>query len=538
MMEQLLKGATVQDFVGDSVDSAQVDDIALGQNDHMDNTEDQRPVSVMVESGPLGFIQSRVSRYFGHDDPNPFYSRFKFSQSRKAANPRIMAREVHTAAEQRKRAQKEYLQRHPTYNISLFLFGPNNKLRRLCQKMVGPGRGAERIDGAAPSTPVWYAFSATLYVMIVAMVLLACVTTPVYQKAYFSNNREYTGKNWFVFTDLGFAAVFTFEALVRVIADGFFFTPHAYFRSSWGLIDGVVLITLWINVLTALFNQGAVSRAVGAFKALRALRLLNISDSARGTFHAVIVRGGWKVLSVSVLCGPLAFITNVIQAAAVSLSLLIPFAIYGVNIFNGRMEMCNDWNSTISNLNDCVNEWNSSPYYWDVVAPRQVANPWYNFNNFGDSLFILFQIVSQEGWTDVMWSAERITGFYTQPEYNANPGYAIFFIVFNLLGAVFVLTLFISVFMRNYTEQTGVAYLTAEQRSWLELRKRLRQISPSKRPSSIGPRSSWQKWCYQLAVRKTGRWQRLVTLFLMFHLALLCVEFYPVDSVLDTVRSE
>jgi hypothetical protein len=99
---------------------------------------------------------------------------------------------------------------------------------------------------------------------------------------------------------MGFTVVFTIEALIKVIADGFFWTPNAYFRGTWGFIDGVVLITLWISVITSLFNLADVARAVGAFKALRALRLLNVSDSARDTFHSVIIVGGWKILSVGV----------------------------------------------------------------------------------------------------------------------------------------------------------------------------------------------------------------------------------------------
>jgi len=98
---------------------------------------------------------------------------------------------------------------------------------------------------------------------------------------------------------MSFAILFSVESIIKVIADGFFWTPNAYFRGSWGFIDGLVLITLWINIVTSLFQDGGISRAVGAFKALRALRLLNVSDSARDTFHSVIVLGGWKVLSVS-----------------------------------------------------------------------------------------------------------------------------------------------------------------------------------------------------------------------------------------------
>ncbi len=188
--------------------------------------------------------------------------------------------------------------RHPNYNTSLFIFKPRNRLRRLCQQLVGPGRGTERFDGVQPNKYAWYTFSGVIYAAIVAMVILACVTTPLYQKEYF-NDHTFSIFNWFVWTDTAFAVVFTVEALIKIIADGFLWTPNAYFRSTWGIIDAIVLITLWINVITLFMNAGAVSRAVGAFKALRALRLLNVSDSARETFHSLIIVGGWKIMSVS-----------------------------------------------------------------------------------------------------------------------------------------------------------------------------------------------------------------------------------------------
>jgi hypothetical protein len=208
----------------------------------------------------------------------------------------------------------------------------------------------------------------------------------------------------------------------------------------------------------------------------------------------------------------------------VSLSLLFPFAIYGLNLFNGQMRICND--KSVIELADCVGEFPNTPFKWEVLSPAQAANPYYSFDNFGNSLSILFQIVSEEGWTDVMWSAMGSIGRGLQPQDRHAQGNAVFFIIFNLLGAVFVLTLFVSVFMRNYTEQTGVAFLTADQRSWLELRKLLRQISPSKRPSSQSE-NGFRGFCYRIAVKKHGKWQKLLTIILFLHLVLLVVEFYP-----------
>ncbi|WEW55818.1 calcium channel protein [Emydomyces testavorans] len=505
-LEMLLKDAVVHEFLDEPVP--------------LRPTESQQPDTSPgpTHPGPLSNWFSKLKSRIMHQEPNPFYSKLKISRDHDELDPTAMAKEVLSAAEQRKRAQRQYLQRYPKYNVSLFIFPPTHPVRRLCQRMVGPGRGSSRIEGVDPYKPVWYTFSAFIYTAIVAMVLLACIATPLYQRTYFQTH-QYAVKNWFVWTDIGFAIVFSVEALIKVIADGFFWTPNAYFRGSWGFIDGLVLITLWINVIASLYRNGDVSRVVGAFRALRALRLLNVSDSARETFHSVIIIGGWKVIS----------------AAFVSMGFLVPFAIYGLNLFNGQMKRCNDDQFGYSSLSQCVGEYNASPFAWNVLAPRAVDNPFYSFDTFGDSLFILFQIVSQEGWTDVLWSAMSITGVGQQPQPFASQANGLFFVVFNLLGAVFVLTLFVSVFMRNYTEQTGVAFLTAEQRSWLELRKLLRQISPSKR-STNKKTSKFKAWSYRIAVKKHGAWAKFITALLLIHLLLLVLEFYPTVDWWDLTR--
>ncbi|KIW43817.1 uncharacterized protein PV06_04881 [Exophiala oligosperma] len=506
-VEQLLKEAVVKDFL-----------------DEQQEGLSKRPQSMHVPDA--GAVKpGLLSKYWGklvglnkHHEPNPFYSNATITRANEEFDPRAAAKRVVLTTENRRRAQRQYLQKHPKYNVSLFIFKPNNPIRKLCQYLVGPGRGSERVEGVSPYRPAWYTFSAFIYAAIVAMVILACITTPLYQRDYFLDH-DVNFTNWFVWTDLGFAALFTAEAVIKAIADGLFFTPHAYFRSVWGFIDGVVLITLWINVITTMYRDDGVSRAVGAFKALRALRLLNISDTARETFYSVIIVGGYKLIA----------------AAFVSMSLLIPFAILGVNLFNGEMKSCNDGDFGFELLSNCVGEFNSTPFNWPVLAPRQVANPWYSFDDFGSALFILFQIVSQEGWINVMWSGTSITGKGLQPRAFASQGNAVYFIIFNLLGAVFVLTLFISVFMRNYTEQTGVAFLTAEQRSWLELRKLLRQISPSKR--SIGAKTTrLRKLCYDLSIKKRGKWQRFITVILVLHLILLTVDYYPEPAWWETLR--
>ena len=89
--------------------------------------------------------------------------------------------------------------------------------------------------------------------------------------------------------------------------------------------------------------------------------------------------------------------------------------------------------------------------------------------------------------------------------------------------------------MRNYTEQTGVAFLTSDQRSWLELRKLLRQIRPSRRPKD-SPDLDWKSWCYKRATHKHGWWQRTYTVVLVLHAILLLLEYHPAPLALDRTR--
>ncbi|KAK5987704.1 Calcium-channel protein cch1 [Cladobotryum mycophilum] len=504
MMEMLLKDAVVREFLDD--DSAE----PLRVNTEQRSPPQRSKTTFMgdIKPGFLSNLWGKIMNRIGKHDPNPFYSNIRFDGPNDNLDPRQMARQVVSATSARRKAQREYLARHPRYNTSLYLFPPKSRIRRFCQTLVGPSRGSERFDGLEPNKIAWYSISAFVYAAVVAMVVIACIATPLYQKEF---RKEHGSNltNWYVWTDMSFAIVFTIEAVIKVIADGLIWTPNAYLRSSWGIIDSVVLITLWINVVTLLINDGAISRAVGAFKALRALRLLNLSDSARDTFHSLIIVGWWKLFG----------------AAFVSISLLIPFAIYGLNLFSGLMVACNDSNG-ISMLNECFGEFNSTPYRedWSMLAPRAASNPYFGFDDFGASLFTLFQIVSQEGWVDVSFAAQAIAGRGIQPQDLSSEGNAVFFVVFNLLATVFILTLFISVFMRNYTEQTGVAFLTAEQRSWLELRKLLRHISPSK-SSYDDSEKTWKKWCHKRAIEKRGKWYQAVTMVLVLHLLLLVIEF-------------
>ena len=105
-------------------------------------------------------------------------------------------------------------------------------------------------------------------------------------------------------------------------------------------------------------------------------------------------------------------------------------------------------------MSDCVDEFSNSfvsdadsnnvfsflvPRVWENPAPLMT----FSFDGFRQSLFILFEIISLEGWVDVMGVATSVTGENQQPQTIASLGNSIFFLIYNLMGGVVIFTLFV-----------------------------------------------------------------------------------------------
>ncbi|CAO3564105.1 unnamed protein product [Mortierella alpina] len=391
---------------------------------------------------------------------------------------------------------------------SLFIFGPHNKFRRFLQGFVTPGQG-HRIQGASENVLLSRPFNLFITLAIIACVIVAAITTPVWRLKETNMPREDQSVVIRI-SDFVFPAVFTVEFLIRVIADGFIFTPDAYLRSLWNKIDFFVLLTLYAPLLANLTNSQGASRFFRALKALRALRLINQSAYIRGTFHAVLVAG----------------FPQLFDATMLSMTLIVPFAIYGMRLFSGLFFSCNDTSASIQSLHDCVGTFLDPGS--GMLKPRIWSNPVvYSFDNFGASFLILFEIVSQEGWTGVMESARNIVGLGLQPQQDASRYNGIFFVLFNLAGGYFVSALFVAIVIENYTKRTGTAFMTANQRRWMDLKKLLGGISMSK-SKSTPPENPFRSLCFRIASPKRGWFARLLTITTVLNGILLATEH--VDS--------
>jgi voltage-dependent calcium channel len=338
------------------------------------------------------------------------------------------------ALDERKAVKADFIRNHPTYDRTFWVLSQKNPLRKFCQMLVRPV-GGERIYGARPSTIAHTIFQFVLLVAVIGGIVVESIATPPYRRDFYAKHGSMRG-SWFDIAESVFGLTLVVEFVIKIIADGFLFTPNAYVLSIWNVLDFFIMAGIVVNVVTGLIFVGGLSRFTRSLKALRALKLITLIEKMRSTFESLIISG----------------ITRILDAAMLAMLYMIPYAVWGLNIFAGLTNTCNDNNA--SGMSDCINEYENSVVTSSTGSPalgfpvpRVWANPspstTFSFDTFRASLLILFEIVSLEGWIDVMGVVTSITGPNLQPQTNASQVNAIFFVVYNLLGGVVILTLFV-----------------------------------------------------------------------------------------------
>jgi voltage-dependent calcium channel len=371
-----------------------------------------------------------------------------------AINSDVVTNEDINDALYERRAQKaDFIRDHPSFDKTFWIFPPENPVRRFCQKLVQPA-GRERIYGVPYHSVYHPIFQLLLLLAVIGGIVVEGIATPLYRRNYYLEHGP-TRTAWFTIAEAALGITLLVEFFIKIIADGFIFTPNAYVRSIWNVLDFVILAGLLVNLTTALIFIGGLSRFTRSLKSLRALRIVTLIDRMRNTFESLIISGAIRIL----------------DAAVLAILYMIPYAVWGLNIFNGVMNECND--TSVSGISTCTNEFDNtvygtafgflSPRVWDNPAPSTV----FSFDSFKSSLLILFEIVSLEGWIDVMTVATSVVGEGQQPQFNNMQVNAIFFLIYNLLGGVVILTLFVrSVNHENLIIGSLILFTTYQHHHW------------------------------------------------------------------------
>lgn len=329
-------------------------------------------------------------------------------------------------------AQKvDFIRAHPSFDKTFWIFSQKSKIRRACQSLVQPAK-RERILGLLPSPLAHSVFQLVLLLATLGGIVVEAIATPAYRKDFYVRHGLVRG-SWFDIAEMAFSSMFLVEFLIKLVADGFIFTPNAYLRSIWNIIDFFILLGLVINVTTGLIFIGGLNRLTRSLKALRILRLITLLEKMRSTFRSLTFSGAMRIVDVAVL----------------AILYMIPYAVWGLNIFHGVLNECND--GAAASERNCVYEHPNNAFdestAFTFLVPRVWNNPApstsFSFDSFRSSLLILFEIVSLEGWIDAMNVATSAVGLNQQPQTNNSEANSIFFLIYIQAGAIVILTLFV-----------------------------------------------------------------------------------------------
>ena len=117
--------------------------------------------------------------------------------------------------------------------------------------------------------------------------------------------------------------------------------------------------------------------------------------------------------------------------------------------FSGMLSWCND--DTRAGKSDCVGTFVSS----SLVTPRHWQTWWRNFDNVGHAYVTLYEVVSTDSWSEVMYACMDAVGDDKQPVRNHNTWPSLFFVGFMCIGSFCIVQLFVTVIVDCYSQLQG-----------------------------------------------------------------------------------
>ncbi|KAL1231341.1 Voltage-dependent calcium channel [Trichinella pseudospiralis] len=272
--------------------------------------------------------------------------------------------------------------------------------------------------------------------LILCMICANCIALAVYQPfpAHDSDRKNAVLEQ----VEYIFIVVFTIECVMKVIAYGFLFHPGAYLRNGWNLLDFlIVVIGLISTALSTLNIHGFDVKALRAFRVLRPLRLVSGVPSLQVVLNSI-----------------LRAMVPLFHIALLVLFVIIIYAIIGLELFCGKLHKT------------CVDQWTGehvpdpgpcgeshTSFHCDrsknLVCTENHTWPGpndgiTNFDNFGLAMLTVFQCISLEGWTDVMYWVNDSVG---------REWPWIYFITLVILGSFFVLNLVLGVLSGEFSKE-------------------------------------------------------------------------------------
>uniref|UniRef100_G1T2E4 Voltage-dependent P/Q-type calcium channel subunit alpha n=1 Tax=Oryctolagus cuniculus TaxID=9986 RepID=G1T2E4_RABIT len=246
-------------------------------------------------------------------------------------------------------------------------------------------------------------------------------------------------------TEPYFIGIFCFEAGIKIIALGFAFHKGSYLRNGWNVMDFVVVLTGILATVGTEFDL----RTLRAVRVLRPLKLVSGIPSLQ-----VVLKSIMKAMIPLLQIGLLLFFAILI------------FAIIGLEFYMGKFhttcfeEGTDDIQGespapcgTEEPARTCPNGTRCQPY-WE--GPNNGIT---QFDNILFAVLTVFQCITMEGWTDLLYNSNDASG---------NTWNWLYFIPLIIIGSFFMLNLVLGVLSGEFAKERE---RVENRRAFLKLRR-------------------------------------------------------------------
>uniref|UniRef100_A0A8B9VYA1 Voltage-dependent N-type calcium channel subunit alpha n=1 Tax=Anas zonorhyncha TaxID=75864 RepID=A0A8B9VYA1_9AVES len=244
-------------------------------------------------------------------------------------------------------------------------------------------------------------------------------------------------------TEPYFIGIFCFEAGIKIIALGFVFHKGSYLRNGWNVMDFVVVLTGILATAGTDFDL----RTLRAVRVLRPLKLVSGIPSLQ-----VVLKSIMKAMVPLLQIGLLLFFA------------IVMFAIIGLEFYMGKFHKTCFSNETGDEVGDfpCGEEPPARQCEVGTTCREYWQGPNYGITNFDNILFAVltvFQCITMEGWTDILYNTNDAAG---------NTWNWLYFIPLIIIGSFFMLNLVLGVLSGEFAKERE---RVENRRAFLKLRR-------------------------------------------------------------------
>ncbi|XP_054094464.1 voltage-dependent N-type calcium channel subunit alpha-1B isoform X5 [Callithrix jacchus] len=308
-----------------------------------------------------------------------------------------------------------------TVNRSLFVFSEDNVVRKYAKRITE-----------------WPPFE----YMILATIIANCIVLALEQ--HLPDGDKTPMSERLDDTEPYFIGIFCFEAGIKIIALGFVFHKGSYLRNGWNVMDFVVVLTGILATAGTDFDL----RTLRAVRVLRPLKLVSGIPSLQ-----VVLKSIMKAMVPLLQIGLLLFFA------------ILMFAIIGLEFYMGKFHKACFPNSTDAEpVGDfpCGKEAPARLCEGDTECREYWPGPNFGITNFDNILFAIltvFQCITMEGWTDILYNTNDAAG---------NTWNWLYFIPLIIIGSFFMLNLVLGVLSGEFAKERE---RVENRRAFLKLRR-------------------------------------------------------------------